>query len=286
MDNFLLAIKPTFPDAQMLQSQVSSSANLAVIETSFLTLRECACNQFHFLIPLRQAPVIRTENKLYTLKAMSVFPCNPMQPHQVADTGIVDFRALILYVEKTFLQSVAKDLFGYRSLELKNSCFAFSPALQELTQTFIRECSARQPGYALMLESLSVQAAILLLRESSHKLSFSAIQSGVHRDNKCIVKAIEYITDNYQNKMSLFELASVTNYSPYHLLRLFKQHTGKTPFEFLLDVKVEKAKMLLRKTDYTITEICNLTGFSSNSYFSQVFKKKMGVSPSQYKSNL
>lgn len=285
MENFLLAIKPTFPDAQMLQSRISSSANLAVIETSFLTLRECVCDQFQFLIPLRRAPVVRTENKLHTLKEMSVFPCNPMQPHRVEDTGIVDFKALILYVEKTFLQRMAKDLFGYRNLELKNNCFVFSPALRELTHTFIRECSARQPGYTLMLESLSVQAAILLLRESRHNLSSSSFQSREHQDHKCIAKAIEYIMDNYQNKMSLFDLAGVTNYSPYHLLRLFKKHTGRTPFEFLLDVKVEKAKTLLKKTDYTITEICNLAGFSSNSYFSQVFKKKTGVSPSQYKLN-
>jgi hypothetical protein len=74
----LPAIQPTFPDARMLKSRVFPSTHLAVIETSFLTLKECACDQYHFLIPLRQAPLVRMENKLHTLKKMSVFPCNPM----------------------------------------------------------------------------------------------------------------------------------------------------------------------------------------------------------------
>lgn len=106
MEDFLLALKPTFPDTQMIQSSVYAAPNLAVIETSHLTLKECCCDQYHFLISLRQAPVIRTENKLYKLREMSVFPCNPQQRHQVEDTGITDFKALILYVEKTFLKKI------------------------------------------------------------------------------------------------------------------------------------------------------------------------------------
>lgn len=285
MENFLLTIKPTFPDAQMLKSQVFHSSSLAVIDTSFLTLGECACDQFYFIIPLRQAPQLRSGKKLYNLKEMSVFPCNPMQPHRVEDTGIVDFQALIFYMEKTFLLNLAKELFGRNYLELENTCFPFSPKLNELINTFISEYSTQQPGCSLMLDSLSVQAAVLLLRESKHSLSSFSRQPGEYKDYKCISRAIEYITDNYLGKISLLDLASETHYSPYHFLRLFKQHTGKTPFEFLLDVKIEKAKILLKHSDQTISETCYQSGFSSNSYFCQVFKKKTGISPSQYKAN-
>lgn len=283
MGDFFTALRPTFPDAQMLQSQVFHSSNLAIINTSFLTLEECACDQFYFIIPLRQAPVLRSGKNLYTLKEMSVFPCNPMQPHRVEDTGIVDFQALILYVQKNLLISLAEDLFGRSCFELENTCFPISPKLKELIDTFTSECRAQQPGCSLMLDSLSVQAAILLLRESKHSLSSFPCQPGQNKDHKCIAKAIEYITDNYLDKFSLLDLASETHYSPYHFLRLFKQHTGKTPFEFLLDVKIEKAKTLLKHSNRPISEICYQCGFSSNSYFCQVFKKKTGVSPSQYK---
>lgn len=283
MGEFLTALRPTFPDTEMLQSQVFHSSNLAIIDTSYLTLGDCACDQFCFMIPLRQTPVIRSGKKLYKLKEMSVFPCNPMQPHRVEDTGIVDFKALILYMEKTLLVNLAEDLFGRRSLELENNCFPFSPKLNELINTFISEYTAEQPGCSLMLDSLTVQAAILLLRECQHSLSSFSCQPGEYKDYKCIARAIEYITDNFLGKISLLDLASETHYSPYHFLRLFKQHTGKTPFEFLMDLKIEKAKALLKNSDQTISEVCYQSGFSSNSYFCQVFKKKTGVSPSQYK---
>jgi len=283
MDELLVTIEPTFPDSQMLQSQIHASSSLAVIETSFLTFGECACDQFHFLIPLHNAPAIRTESKLYSLREMMVFPCNPMQAHRVEDTGIVDFKALVLYMEKTLFQSVAEEMFGHGCLELYNDCFVFSPAIKELVYAFINECHTEQPGCSLMLESLSMQTAIVLLRECHHNLSFSSLKPAVHKDNKCINRAIDYIMDNYQNKMSLRDLASETHYSPYHFSRLFKQHTGRTPFEFLLEIRIEKAKTLLKHTDHSISEICYLSGFSNHSYFSQIFKKKTGVSPSQYK---
>jgi AraC-like DNA-binding protein len=158
--------------------------------------------------------------------------------------------------------------------------------MRELLDTFIRECRAGQPGFALMLESISVQAAITLLRESYHNLSDSSFQPASYFDEKAIKKAIEYITDNYQNRLSLFDIANETHYSPYHFLRLFKQHTGKTPFGFLLDLKIEKAKDMLRKTNCTISQICDICGFSSLSYFSRVFREKTGMSPTQYKKHV
>ena len=279
----MLTIKPTFPDMQMFQSQIFTSTSLVVIETSYLTYKECACDQFHFLIPLHQPMVIKTESKLHPLKERSVFPCNPLQPHRVEDTGITDFKAAILYFENTLIQTAAKELYGHGDLEFRSMPMILNRTLWELVQTFTRECRARQPGYNLMLESLSLQAAILLLRESHHNHSFSSFQPGEYQDKKCIAKAIEYLADNYQSKMSLSDLAKETHYSPYHFLRIFKRHTGRTPFEYLIDMKIEKAKDMLRNTDHTITHICDACGFSCLSYFSQAFKKKTGLTPTQFK---
>ena len=82
MGGFLSSVRASFPAQSLPQSRIFLSTNMSVIETSFLALDTCICDQFHFLIPLRQAPLIRTGNKLYKLKTMSVFPCNPMQAHQ------------------------------------------------------------------------------------------------------------------------------------------------------------------------------------------------------------
>lgn len=92
--------------------------------------------------------------------------------------------------------------------------------------------------------------------------------------------------DNYLNRISLADLASETNYSPYHLLRLFKRKTGRTPFEFLLELKIEKAKSMIQSRNYSMASICDACGFNSLSYFSQAFKKKTGLTPMQYRNSI
>jgi len=136
---------------------------------------------------------------------------------------------------------------------------------------------------ARLRQSISLQIAITVLRESCHNLSDTSFQPDSYYDEKAVKKAIEYIADNYQNRLSLFEIANETHYSPYHFLRLFKRHTGRTPFGFLLDLKIERAKDMLKKTDCTISQVCDLCGFGSLSYFSRVFKERTGLPPSQFK---
>ncbi len=108
----------------------------------------------------------------------------------------------------------------------------------------------------------------------------------IYSDEKSIKRALDYISDNYQSAISLHTLASETNYSLFHFLRIFKLHTGMTPFEYLLTFKIEKAKDFLTNTNYTIAHICDLCGFSSCSYFSQIFKKRIGVTPTDFRKSI
>jgi AraC-like DNA-binding protein len=170
-------------------------------------------------------------------------------------------------------------------LEFKNICFSFSPKVKNLVYTFIEESNAQQPGCELYLQNLSFQIAISMLREGNHNLSSKNLSMQVYSDNKSVKTAIEFLTEHYDKTISLKELSHEVNYSSYHFLRIFKSATGMSPSEYLLNVKIEKAKKLLKYTNHAITEICYLCGFSSTSYFTQAFKRKTGVSPSYYKKN-
>jgi len=152
--------------------------------------------------------------------------------------------------------------------------------------------------HPIYINSLSEKFAIMIERAPNlpylKKLAYTlaneycdAVNALSNNKYSSIVrKAIEYITDNYQNNLTLAEIANVTHYSPYHFLRLFKRHTGITPFEYLLNVRIEKAKDMLIKTDCTMSQICDLCAFGSLSHFSCVFRKKTGVSPTEYKNKL
>lgn len=96
-------------------------------------------------------------------------------------------------------------------------------------------------------------------------------------------KAISYLKQNYQEEIQLNQIATAIAIDPYHLVRTFKKQTGKTPLEYLQKFRIMKAKETLMNTTQTITEIALNHGFNSTAYFSTVFKKSTGFTPSQFR---
>ena len=83
--------------------------------------------------------------------------------------------------------------------------------------------------------------------------------------------------------IELGELAEKMGISKEYLSRLFKQHEGSPIVEYILNVKIEAACNMLKYSDRQVNEIADYLSFGSLSYFSRIFKKKMGVSPQQYR---
>lgn len=98
-----------------------------------------------------------------------------------------------------------------------------------------------------------------------------------------INRVIVFLMEHYQENYSLQDIARIANLSPYHFIRIFKAQTGKTPYEYLLDIKIDKAKTMLKDAALNITEISYLCGFNNLNHFGKVFKRKVGVSPSAYR---
>ena len=103
--------------------------------------------------------------------------------------------------------------------------------------------------------------------------------------------AVERIADlivrNFQDPdFSLDESVAASGYCSDHMRRLFRRETGKTPHEYLTDLRIKNAKKLLtsRKiSNYTVNEIAAFSGFRDAAYFSRTFKKFTGVSPADYR---
>ena len=96
-------------------------------------------------------------------------------------------------------------------------------------------------------------------------------------------KVFQYVSDNFQRKITLSEIASVANLSTKAFCRYFKSKTRKTFYDFLLEVRVAHACHLLLEKDMSINEICYDSGFNNLSNFNRYFKKIMNKAPTGYK---
>ena len=95
---------------------------------------------------------------------------------------------------------------------------------------------------------------------------------------------VKYINSNYASKISLNDVAESVFLNKTYLCQLFKKQLGIGFNEYLENARINKAKELMSTTDDNITQIAIDVGYSSQSYFTKVFKKKTGMSPSYYKS--
>ena len=101
--------------------------------------------------------------------------------------------------------------------------------------------------------------------------------------NLFVQKAADYIKLNYSEKISIKEIADQLYLSPNYLSELFKKHTGQTISEYLTEYRLEKACQLLDHAEYRVGDVSGMVGIHDGRYFSNMFKKKYGMTPTEYR---
>ncbi len=104
--------------------------------------------------------------------------------------------------------------------------------------------------------------------------------------SKKILEIKRYIEENYYKNISLNEVADMFFISANYLSERFKREVGCTFMDYLTRIRIEHAKILLKEDDLTVGEICSMVGYENSTYFNKVFKRKVGVSPGQYRRKL
>lgn len=95
--------------------------------------------------------------------------------------------------------------------------------------------------------------------------------------------AKQYINENYMHSITLEDISAVVGFNSSYFSTLFKKESGKNFLEYISEVRMEKAKELLKETDLNIAVICEKVGYSDLKYFTKNFKKNAGISPNQYR---
>ncbi|MEM1118915.1 MAG: AraC family transcriptional regulator [Bacteroidota bacterium] len=96
-------------------------------------------------------------------------------------------------------------------------------------------------------------------------------------------KIEEYVVAQISEPIQVAQLAAIAGTSQFHFSRMFKQLTGETPYQFIARQKINEAKRLLLETDMKITTISFRVGFCDPGHFARVFKKQLGITPTEFR---
>ena len=153
--------------------------------------------------------------------------------------------------------------------------------LSELAQEAISALTGEAPVNDVELFSVMIQVLLLCSRSYEAQKS-NPLPSEIP---KFVNHTLSYIAENYDKALSLHQLASQAGCSVAYLSRIFKQYTGKTIYNHIIDIRIGNAQILLRNGK-SVTEACSLSGFEDCSNFIKTFKKLTGQTPLQFKNNI
>jgi iron complex transport system substrate-binding protein len=117
-----------------------------------------------------------------------------------------------------------------------------------------------------------------------HRLFLQMQENEAENSQKSLAEQVlRFLSERYQEPKSIESLSLLLNYSPQHLSRKFKEHSGFSPIEYVIKLRIEKAQVLLLTTDATLQEIARNVGYSDLFYFNRIFKKYAGMAPGQFR---
>ncbi len=143
----------------------------------------------------------------------------------------------------------------------------------------LEEITEQQEDYEAVCQNLLEVLLICILRSGS----LSVVPDNSRLLNRECTQIKNYLDANYSEDITLDTLSALTHMNKYYLAHTFTKYMGLSPINYLLQKRIQEGKSLLESTSYSIAQISDLLGFSSQSYFSQAFRKATGMTPMQYR---
>lgn len=196
-------------------------------------------SHYQFVLPLNEVPSLIVDKHVFPVEKNKLFPINPDQVYGALDRSEVKGYLTVL-INKDTIQEMAYSAFGKKDVYFENAFATVDNETWSLIKQYMRETANMQKGYEFVQDGITMQLAINLMRNIKSNLRFEKKEKS-HPLNH-VKKAIEFTNDCYNQDYSIEDIAKVASLSPYHFIRVFKEETGMTPHEYMLNIKVNRIK--------------------------------------------
>ena len=215
------------------------------------------------------------QDQLHPVNANNLVIINPNVTHTEVSLNAQPLEYIVLGIEGIELQpNVSSD--GQFSILDQFESVEISGCLRNI----LREMEQKNTGYEDICQAYMEILIIRLMRNTA-----LAIPSEVHSvsTNRQCAAVLRYIDLHFKEPLTLDQLAEEGHMNKYYLSHAFKREYGVSPINYMISRRIEESKYLLAETDLSMSQIAQLLGFSSLSYFSQVFRRTQSVTPMEYR---
>ncbi len=271
-------MKPEATNQEVNFWRVQNINNLELIHAHYLnhTFPRHIHEEYIIGIMVQGVEGINHRGTIYAAPAGSLILINPGEPHSNYSINKRGFAYRTFYPSTKLLRQINFDITGKEdSPRFSMPVIRQSDMFRSLLRLHIK---LEQTNSALEQESefISVMARLIARYASKSITDFPVVIEHSH-----IKIAQEYLQANFTENVSLRQLALLSNVSPFHLLRTFHDKIGLPPFEYQTQLRISRAKKLLRD-GWSIADAAAETGFVDQSHLTKHFKRVVGVTPGRY----
>ena len=235
------------------------------------SLKRSSYDSFLIVYMKKGQCIVTTNNQTYTARENQIILLDCYKPHGYYTT--IGWESEWIHfdgIAATAYYQMITEASG-PIITLRDS-YRFEKYLHKIYQLFRENASIKEALVSQYITNILTE--LLVSRDNP---------SGHSEPSDIIEETTAYMNEHLTEPLTLDDLAARASLSPYYFTRLFKKETGFTPHEYLIAMRINSAKFLLKTTSASIKEICFLTGFASESSFCTTFKKWVNATPSSYR---
>lgn len=250
-------------------------------------------NEVEIIVIKKGCGIVNVNLVSYSVEAGNIIFVFPGQLHSIIqkEDNIMEYENILF--KSGLLKSSGSDLCNDKFIQsllsgnlnmypIVNDCFEYYNSIFSLINEIDNLCDLHPYAYQLSVKSHLFQIFYIFISSCGMNEIKPISQKSLDK----IKSILTYIADNFQNSISIEEIAGHCFYSKSYFMKFFKETMGMSFIQYLNDYRLEVAAKLLTTTSDDIIDISVNTGFDNLSYFNRCFKKKYGITPGKYRRNI